>query len=326
MFFQRPRSPLGYFLETSDSFPSGHAAASIGFYSMLFHVIWRAGRLRAETALLAAGLAAFAIGGSRIYLIEHYLTDVLNGWLVGLLWVLVAISVGEWRLHQRPYPADPRPMSAGWRRVGIVAMVLLVGAAGASVAVYAPPLTPPVQQSVRMLDDPSALGTEADFPAVTQSLLVSPLHPVNLIILAPDTTSLEKAVLATGWTVSHPPTLGSILGALYAAMAQEQDPTVQTVSHFWNGAPNDLSFVPANATMVGGGTVTARFWRSNVVTKGGLRVFAGTVGGEPGTTGQAGLWNKRLADALVANGAKRLPDVTLADGENRATATVLLLP
>lgn len=326
MFFQRPRSPLGYFLETSDSFPSGHAAASIGFYSMLFYVIWRAGRLRAETALLAAGLAAFAIGGSRIYLIEHYLTDVLNGWLVGLLWVLVAISVSEWRLHQRPHPADPRPVSAGWWRAGIVAMVLLVGAAGASVAVYAPPLTPPVQQSDRVLANPSALSTEADFPAVTQSLLGSSLHPVNLIILAPDTASLENAVLAAGWTASHPPTLGSILGALYAAMAQEQDPTVETVSHFWNGAPNDLSFVPANASAAAGGTVTARFWRSNVVTRDGLRVFAGTVGVEPGKTGQVGLSGNELADALVANGAKRLPGVTLPDGENRATATVLSLP
>ena len=38
-----------------------------------------AGGLRAETALLLAGLIAFAIGVSRIYLIEHYLSDVLNG-------------------------------------------------------------------------------------------------------------------------------------------------------------------------------------------------------------------------------------------------------
>ena len=323
MIFQRPRSPLGYFLETSDSFPSGHAAASIGFYAMLFYVIWRAGRLRAETALLAAGLAAFAIGGSRIYLIEHYLTDVLNGWLVGLLWVLVAISVSEWRLHQRPYPSDPRPVATGWRRAGIVAMVLLVGAAGASVAVYAPPLTPPVQHSDRVLADPSALGTQADFPAVTQSLLGSPLHPINLILLARDTASVENAVQAAGWTASHPPSLGGILDALYAAMTRDQDPTVQTVSHFWNGAPNDLSFVPSGALAAKSGAISARFWRSNRVTKGGLRVFAGTVGTDPDQPAPS---DARLADALVAAGATRRPDVTLQDGQARTTATVLSLP
>ncbi len=71
------------------------------------YVVWRAGRLRAETALLLAGLMAFAIGFSRIYLIEHYLSDVLNGWLVGALWLTVGIAISEWRLSQTSAATAP---------------------------------------------------------------------------------------------------------------------------------------------------------------------------------------------------------------------------
>lgn len=89
--FGRPRPPLGVFVETSGSFPSGHAAASVAVYGMLGYALWRVGRLRAETALLLAGLVGFAIGFSRLYLVEHYLSDVLSGWLVGALWVSLAL-------------------------------------------------------------------------------------------------------------------------------------------------------------------------------------------------------------------------------------------
>ena len=36
------------------------------------------------------------IGLSRIVLNEHYLSDVMGGYLVGTLWLTVAISVMEW--------------------------------------------------------------------------------------------------------------------------------------------------------------------------------------------------------------------------------------
>src|SRR5699024_10458643 len=39
---------------------------------------------------------AILIGFSRILLNEHYLSDVLGGYLVGGLWLTVAISVTEW--------------------------------------------------------------------------------------------------------------------------------------------------------------------------------------------------------------------------------------
>ncbi|WP_286708283.1 phosphatase PAP2 family protein, partial [Psychrobacter sp. UBA2514] len=46
--------------------------------------------------LSLAVLLCVLIGLSRIVLNEHYLSDVLGGFLVGSLWLIIAISVTEW--------------------------------------------------------------------------------------------------------------------------------------------------------------------------------------------------------------------------------------
>ena len=46
--------------------------------------------------LSLAVLLCLFIGLSRIVLNEHYLSDVMGGFLVGILWLTIAISMTEW--------------------------------------------------------------------------------------------------------------------------------------------------------------------------------------------------------------------------------------
>jgi len=69
------------------SFPSGHAMNSLVFYGLLayFAPRWIKNR-RALFAVDAAAIILVAlIGFSRIYLGAHYLTDVVAGWVAGLV-------------------------------------------------------------------------------------------------------------------------------------------------------------------------------------------------------------------------------------------------
>ncbi|MCC0064936.1 MAG: VTT domain-containing protein [Defluviimonas sp.] len=274
--FGRPRSPLGVFAETSGSFPSGHAAASVAAYGMLMYVVWRAGRLRAETALLSAGLIAFAIGASRIYLIEHYLSDVLNGWLVGALWVTLGIAVAEWRLSSGS--AAAAPLANGARIAGLAVALGLAVLAATNVWRHDHPRNETFQVAYQILKDAAALDGSV-LPTPTESLMGSPVHPVSLVVFARDEAALADAILATGWAASRLPTPGLVFDALLSALQGSEDPTIETVSHFWRGQPNDLAFVrPASGAMTALGDPKLRFWRSEFVTADGLRAFVGTVG------------------------------------------------
>lgn len=85
-------------VERTYSFPSGHATITVALYGFIAYLLIRFSqhfRQRVRIFVVAV-FFAILIGFSRILLNEHYLSDVLGGYLVGGLWLTVAISVTEW--------------------------------------------------------------------------------------------------------------------------------------------------------------------------------------------------------------------------------------
>jgi len=93
----RPRPPAAYRLvvETNQSFPSGHALASMAILGVLALLVGRALGPGPARIWLRGGVAVFVvlIGLSRIYLGVHWATDVLGGWLTGAAWLLLCLTV-----------------------------------------------------------------------------------------------------------------------------------------------------------------------------------------------------------------------------------------
>ena len=74
----------------SSGFPSGHAAISCATYFSAALLIASSAPGNGRAFLMwAAALVVAAIGLSRIYLGLHYPTDVVAGWCVGALWILI---------------------------------------------------------------------------------------------------------------------------------------------------------------------------------------------------------------------------------------------
>lgn len=95
-FFQRDR-PLIPLLEAARgySFPSGHATMSITFYGLLIFLVWLNIKnvwLKWLLTILLTLLIAF-IGISRVYLRVHYTSDVLAGFSIGLMWLLLSLWI-----------------------------------------------------------------------------------------------------------------------------------------------------------------------------------------------------------------------------------------
>jgi undecaprenyl-diphosphatase len=96
LIFQRDR-PLTPLLNAAKgySFPSGHALMSITFYGLMIFLVWQNVKniwVKWTLTILLAALINF-IGVSRVYLRVHYASDVLAGFCVGLMWLLLSLWI-----------------------------------------------------------------------------------------------------------------------------------------------------------------------------------------------------------------------------------------
>lgn len=97
----RPPFPFPAYVETSFSFPSGHAVLSIALYAFLLWAVYEAmPPLWRKMTLSSAAVLIIAVGFSRLYLGVHYLSDVLAGYLLGGIFVLLGTKVAK-KLGQR---------------------------------------------------------------------------------------------------------------------------------------------------------------------------------------------------------------------------------
>lgn len=94
-----------YYHEEYFSFPSGHSTLAVAFYGLIFYFLTRnKTTVKAWSQLISiAFIFWFLIGFSRLYLCVHYLSDVVAGYMLGLLWLLLSISIIEWQEHKYNY-------------------------------------------------------------------------------------------------------------------------------------------------------------------------------------------------------------------------------
>ena len=87
----RPDLPLIESLKTY-SFPSGHALSSFIFCGILVYLLWRADLRPGWKWILSVLLFLFSltIGISRILLKAHHPTDVVAGFCLGFVWVIMS--------------------------------------------------------------------------------------------------------------------------------------------------------------------------------------------------------------------------------------------
>jgi undecaprenyl-diphosphatase len=98
----RPEPFFDTILPVSYSFPSGHSLASFCFYGALAAILTpRIKNIYLQILVwISAIIMIFLIGISRIYLGVHHPSDVVAGYVVGLIWV-ITIAIGDKIIHAR---------------------------------------------------------------------------------------------------------------------------------------------------------------------------------------------------------------------------------
>lgn len=102
--YHRPRpafpDPIDHL--TGPGFPSGHSVSAVLLYGLIGYVAWPYIKSKGLRYLMAFGLTLLVllVGFSRIYVGDHYLTDVLAGYALGLAWggfVYTLAEISFWK-------------------------------------------------------------------------------------------------------------------------------------------------------------------------------------------------------------------------------------
>ena len=81
--------------EDGFSFPSGHSLVSMAFYGFLIYLVYKSNLKNTTKNIIitAISLLILLIGLSRIYLGVHYTTDVIAGFIVGIVHLYLYINL-----------------------------------------------------------------------------------------------------------------------------------------------------------------------------------------------------------------------------------------
>lgn len=96
--------------QVTPSFPSGHTIFGVVVAGIVCYLLvhWFSTRAARAACVLAAVLYAGAMGLSRVYLGHHWLTDVAAGWLLGLGWLWVVMTLHRLWLSSRRRHGEQR--------------------------------------------------------------------------------------------------------------------------------------------------------------------------------------------------------------------------
>ncbi|MEK9182410.1 MAG: phosphatase PAP2 family protein [Patescibacteria group bacterium] len=123
IIFHRARPESAIYAENTFSFPSAHSMMAMAFFGFIVYILLkRAKKRKYKIIIFCVGLMLILfVGLSRLYLGVHFLSDVLGGYLFGLLWLVAGIVIFE-RLNLRDKSVSHSPS----RMIKIISCILIV--------------------------------------------------------------------------------------------------------------------------------------------------------------------------------------------------------
>jgi len=281
---QRPAG-VGVYAEASFSFPSGHSTTAMALYGFAVYCLWRrAATWGMRLNVLFAGIFLVAsIGFSRLYLGVHFLSDVLGGYLLGLLWLVIGICMVEWNPRKERPPAAPAlaPVPAGIVTAGMalafVAFYVVSGLRYSPAPYLPPPRTTTVVEAADILQ-----RFDHALPKYTGNLLGDRQQPLGMVVVASGEKTVADAFARAGWVAADPLSAGTMIEMLGALLSNSEYPTAPVAPSFWNGHVNDLAFEKATPARTLRERHQARLWKADIGTPDGRVVYVGAAVFESG--------------------------------------------
>lgn len=281
--FHRSRPVLPVYAEHTFSFPSGHATIAVAFYGFVTYVlIDNARQWKTKVNLFFAGIIVILlIGFSRLYLGEHYLSDVWAGYLVGAIWLIIGISISQWLQFgkaQIPVAMVSGKVRAVCAFLVLCSILIYIGFARQYHPRYAVSSFSSKAEIVKSVKD---IFSDEQMK-YAENTVGRKQEPMNFIIYARDDQQLLESFQKAGWLSADQITLLSIARLLEAYLLNRFYPTAPITPMFWNSYVNDFGFEKPTAANTIRERHHVRFWKTYYKTNNGESLYIGTASFDAG--------------------------------------------
>lgn len=275
----RSRPAESVYFESSFSFPSGHATAAAALFGFLLYFCWKiidSWKRRLQLSFIIIALIAL-IGFSRIYLGVHYLSDVLAGFLLGGLWLLIGISINTWQGFRKTAPQLPPPPRAKLMTVGVL-IIMLASYLGFTYIEWPKITLANLEEINQPIITNNLLGAFTDLKLSHYSEMIdgSPQEPLSFVVYAKDDTEINQIFAAAGWYAADPSNRGTLWRIAKAAIFNQAYDRAPMTPSFWQAEVNDFAFQKPTAENSVRERHHVRFWKTNIRTPDGKNIYVGT--------------------------------------------------
>lgn len=304
---ERPDPSAALLIETTYSFPSGHAMIALALYGFLAYSIMRASRsfVRRIGVMVFACAVILAIGVSRIYLGVHWPSDVFGGYLLALFWIAIVATAAE--VHHRFVLRRPVRQKIFFPLRWIVPLLVLWGVAAIVYVVgfvERPHFQPSAVHRAIPVGNIEEHRTVSDeildvLPDVSEGLTGRQLEPISLVLIGND-AAMRSVFTRAGWLSAETFTLRSSWETIIRALRNRPYPTAPISPAFIYSRPQDSAWQKPTEKNSARERHHVRLWKDASLRVEGKDVWVGTASFDAGVklTSRVRIPTHRIAPAI----------------------------
>ena len=258
--FQRARPDEALLPEQTYSFPSGHATIAVALYGFFIYLLIRhSSEWKSRVNLFfLGGVVIVLIGLSRIMLGVHYLSDVWAGYLVGMLWLIIGISITEWLVATDKltlkYTIPKRSRNTAW----IFTCIFLLYYASTGLIFPAKWLSKQQVTTVQLQGN-IVQQLKEQKAQYTQTFLGEAQQPLSVAFAVDSEADLLAKLHRAGWQDSDKPRFKSLKRLATEGIAYTNAPVAPG---FWSNKVNDYALGKSWQLQGKPSVVSLRLWKT----------------------------------------------------------------
>lgn len=277
--FERARPEAAIYLEKSFAFPSGHATMATAFYGFLIYFFWM--NLTAWknkiNAFFANLLVIIIIGFSRIYLSVHFFSDVWAGYLLGVLWLIIGIALGEWIYFKIGGTMAEYKPEARVKALSALMILLAIASYAVMILSFKPLYIDSAgDRAEEVIGQATDIFDVKNYPRYSETLTGSPQAPISFIIKAKNENNIINIFQKAGWYLPDPITFDLSIRMAKSALLNESFATAPITPSFWNTEAHILGFQKPTKVNSIKERHHIRLWRTGFKTNDGDSIYVGT--------------------------------------------------